>query len=132
MRPPGNQSGTARASNIGSSLEDINCERASKIRRKKFELRIGRRHGRQSVRDRRRRGSFPYQFERGERCFDLKIDVWVVADAFVCEAYLGGKQVGEVEALDMELYNVVNRLTQLEFDTLMNAAKDVDGSYLDT
>jgi hypothetical protein len=71
------------------------------------------------------------QFERGEITADKKEHVWLVAEAFVCEPCLGA-MIGEVGALDMRQYNVVERLTQLEFDALMNEARDEDGCYPDT
>jgi hypothetical protein len=72
------------------------------------------------------------QFEGGRRTVDKKKDVWLVAESFVCEPYLGGAMIGEVDALDMRQYHVVDRMSQAEFDNLMNEAKDEDGCYPDT
>lgn len=72
------------------------------------------------------------EFERGERKVETKMDVWVIAEAFVCEPYLGGKLIGEAGTLDMRQYNVVERLSQSEFDRLMNEFNDANGHYPDT
>jgi hypothetical protein len=71
-------------------------------------------------------------FERGERTVDKKRDVWVVADVFVCEASLGGQQIGEISALDMNQYNVTARFTQAEFDEMLEQFMDEEGHYPDT
>lgn len=41
------------------------------------------------------------EFESGRRTVDKKMDVWVIADTFVCEPYVGGTQIGEAGTLDM-------------------------------
>jgi hypothetical protein len=72
------------------------------------------------------------QFERGERSMDKKTDVWVIAERFVCEAGLGGMQIGEARSLDMNQYNVVARFSQAEFDEMMNEFNGEEGHYPDT
>lgn len=61
-----------------------------------------------------------------------RIDVWLVADRFVCEAYLGGMQIGEAAKLDMTQYNVVRQLTKAEFDELMLEFLREEGYFPDT
>ncbi len=36
-----------------------------------------------------------------------KIDVWLIADSFVCEPGVSGMQIGETSGLDMSRYNIV-------------------------
>jgi hypothetical protein len=43
-----------------------------------------------------------------------KIDVWLIADRFVCEPSVSGMQIGEIGWLDMSLYNIVARFTEEE------------------
>ena len=69
------------------------------------------------------------QFERGERKVPVKKDVWVVEDTFVAEPVLGGNELGEVEDLDMNQFNVVLRLTQQEFDALLEDFHKENGEY---
>lgn len=71
-------------------------------------------------------------FERGEHTVEKKLDVWVVGNCFVLEACVGGVQIGEVRALDMNQYNVVGRFTQSEFDELAEQFNDEEGHYPDT
>jgi septum formation inhibitor-activating ATPase MinD len=58
--------------------------------------------------------------------------VWVIEEKFVMEAYLGGKLLGEIWMLGMNQYNVVNRISQDEFDKMMEEYNDEHGYYPDT
>jgi hypothetical protein len=71
------------------------------------------------------------EFECGRRVHPVKNDVWIVGD-FVCEAGLGGMLLGEVDQLDMRAYNVVQELSQEEFDELMEGFQEEHGYYPDT
>jgi hypothetical protein len=59
-------------------------------------------------------------------------EVWVIGDHFVCEAYLGGMQLGEVKNLDMTAYKVVDRLSQATLDKMMKAFFRKNGYFPDT
>jgi ADP-ribosyl-[dinitrogen reductase] hydrolase len=48
-----------------------------------------------------------------------KRDVWVIEDAFVCDAYLGGTQLGELPDFDLSSCRVVRRLSQERLDDEM-------------
>lgn len=61
-----------------------------------------------------------------------KLKVWVIGEHFVCEAGLGGMQIGAVKHLDMNEYQVVRRLSQIEFDGLMNDFYEEESHYPDT
>ena len=57
-------------------------------------------------------------YEVGKRFVKEKQNVWVVDDAYVLGADLGGVQLGEVSELDLDQYNITERLTQDEFDSM--------------
>jgi hypothetical protein len=60
-----------------------------------------------------------------------KEQVWVVG-GYVMKASLGGQQIGDLASIDIDRYNVVNTITQEEFDQLMKEYFDKHGCYPDT
>ena len=58
-------------------------------------------------------------FENVERTVEDKWDVWVIGNTYVGEPSLYGIDLGEVSQLDMNQYNVVRRLSQKEYDELI-------------
>jgi len=63
---------------------------------------------------------------------DDKEEVWVVADAFVMEPAVCGLLLGEVANLDMGQYTVVRRLSQAEFDRMVEEYFAENGLYPDS
>lgn len=61
----------------------------------------------------------------------MKKDVWIVADCFVVEAYLGGMMLGEKANLDMSEFNIVAEYTQEELDAMFEEFHDEHGHYPD-
>jgi hypothetical protein len=61
-----------------------------------------------------------------------KQKVWVVGNVYVCEAGLGGMMLGEIRKLDMTQYEVVEQLTQAEFDKRMMKFFEKTGYFPDT
>jgi hypothetical protein len=59
----------------------------------------------------------------------MKQDVWIIADSFVVEAYLGGMMLGEKKNLDMSVYNIVAEYTQEELDAMFEEFHDEHGHY---
>jgi len=70
--------------------------------------------------------------ETSEYFVGRKKKVWVIEDNFMCEAGLGGTQIGEMQTLDMKRYQVVQRFTQAEFDEMVNEYFEEKGHYPDT
>ena len=61
-----------------------------------------------------------------------KEEVWVVADAFVMEPAVCGLLLGEVPNLNMHQFTVVRRLSQAEFDSLVEEYFAENGHYPDS
>jgi hypothetical protein len=59
-------------------------------------------------------------------------EVWLVADAFVIEPYVGGQQLGELPEFDLTGYKVTRRFTQSEFDAKCVAFHKRHGYWPDT
>lgn len=55
-------------------------------------------------------------------------DYWVIDDTFVSEPYLGGIQVGEIQDVDL-VNKVILKMTQEQFDELLEAHKNIYGDY---
>ena len=55
-------------------------------------------------------------------------DYWVIDDTFVSEPYLGGIQVGEIQDVDL-VNKVILKMTQEQFDELLEAHKNIYGLY---
>jgi hypothetical protein len=72
------------------------------------------------------------EFERGELLGEEKEEVWVVADAFVMEPSVCGVLIGAVPDLDMHQFTVVRRLSQAEFDALVEEYFAENGHYSDS
>jgi len=60
-----------------------------------------------------------------------KLKVWIVAEAFVTEADLGGKMLGEIGHLDMSQYQVVERFSRAEIDKLRDDFFEENGHWPD-
>jgi hypothetical protein len=73
-----------------------------------------------------------FEFERGECVGEEQEEVWVVADAFVMEPAVCGLLLGEVPDLDMRQYTVVRRLSQAEFDAMVEEYFAENGHYPDS
>ena len=71
------------------------------------------------------------EFEDGKRFVEDKPDVWVIGESFVTEPGLGGMQIGEVSQLDMNQFNVIQRITQDEYDDMMERFAEENGHYPD-
>lgn len=71
------------------------------------------------------------EFEQGECVGEEKEEVWVVADSFVMEPSVCGVLLGEVPDLDMRQFTVVRRLSQAEFDALVEEYFADNGHYLE-
>jgi hypothetical protein len=63
---------------------------------------------------------------------DDKEEVWAVADAFVMEPAVSRLLLGEVPDLDMHQFTVVCRLSQAEFDSLVEEYFAENGHYPDS
>ena len=71
------------------------------------------------------------QYNAAKRPHRELTQVWLIDDAFVMEPYLGGMLLGEVGSLDMERFVVVCKMTQEEFDCLMEKYAEENGDYPD-
>jgi hypothetical protein len=58
--------------------------------------------------------------------------VWVIGDQFVCEAGEGGLLIGELPKLDMTKFEVIERMTQAEFDKRMKRFHKKYGYFPDS
>ncbi len=56
-------------------------------------------------------------------------EVWIIAESFVVESYVGGMMLGNVSELDMSNYRVVGRYTQAELDQMMEEYYEEHGHY---
>jgi hypothetical protein len=72
-----------------------------------------------------------YAREECETGYDGPYDYWLI-DAFVSEPHLGGKQLGELPGFEIPQGARVLRMTQEEFDNLMEDFYMREGHYPDT
>jgi hypothetical protein len=59
-------------------------------------------------------------------------EVWIIADYFVIEPYVGGHVLGHLPDFDVKLFKVARRLTQEQFDAECVAYHDREGHWPDT
>jgi len=58
-------------------------------------------------------------------------DYWIIEDSFVCEPNMGGQLKGQVAAVNLKGKRLL-RISQEEYDALMEAVFKEDGAYPDT
>jgi hypothetical protein len=58
--------------------------------------------------------------------------VWIIDERFVSEPFLGGMQLGELPEFDLSGYEITARITQEQFDQLMEEYFEQEGYYPDT
>ena len=61
-----------------------------------------------------------------------KKDVWIVEGEFLCEARVGGSQIGEVYCLETGQFNVVAEYSQDECDDMIEEYWEEHGHYPDS
>jgi len=71
------------------------------------------------------------QGKRRETGYDGSYDYWLIDD-FVSEPHLGGIQLGELPDFEISQGAAVLRMTQEEFDSLMEDFYMKEGYYPDT
>lgn len=57
-------------------------------------------------------------------------DYWLIDDAFVAEPFIGGQQIGELSEINIA-DSMVLRISQEDFDKLMNEYREVYGQFPD-
>ena len=72
------------------------------------------------------------EYALGKREAPRRRDVWLIEDHFISEPWFGGMQIGETSELDIRHFEVVRRLSQEEFDEMMEAYREEHGYYPDT
>ena len=50
-------------------------------------------------------------------------DVWIIAEVFVREPYVGGQLLGQIPSFDLTGYTITRKLTQEQFDAECLAAR---------
>ena len=73
-----------------------------------------------------------HEYAAGEREAPSRHEVWLIAESFISEPWLGGMQIGEARELDIRHFEVVRRLSQDEFDGEIQEYHEEHGHYPDT